>query len=445
MVDRGARVRRRRGRVRVGVRVRHRDRRRVGPVPARRHPGRHGARRRRDGDPGPDRRGAQGDGDRAPQPHADGRPRRSRSVSSTVSCPTRSCWPSRGRSPATLAAGATLALAETKRMIWEGLGVDRRRPPGRGVPRRVAPVRHGRRPRGPGRRDRQAAQARSSIRALTDRPSTGTQLIRDDRVHGSLYTDPAVWARPSSSTSGTARGSTSATSARSPDAERLRAQVDRPAAGDHDPRSRWRGPPAAQPLHRTGPTRCATSRAGTRTTFRCPYHGWTFANTGALLGYPFSSGYGGRERKADLGLADRAARRARSTGSCSAPSRRRVRRSREHLGPAADAFDRLVRLSPTGEIELTAGGCSTRCKANWKMLRRERDRRLPPAVRALVDLRRGRQRHRRPLRRALDGRRPAISATATPRTTCARSSAASASRSGGSGPVPRRSPTTSPR
>ena len=49
--------------------------------------------------------------------------------------------------------------------------------------------------------------------------------------------------------------------------------------------------------------------SGNTTTFRCPYHGWTFANTGELLGYPFSSGYGGRERKADLGLADGAARR----------------------------------------------------------------------------------------------------------------------------------------
>ncbi|MGI9053031.1 MAG: Rieske (2Fe-2S) protein [Ilumatobacteraceae bacterium] len=48
---------------------------------------------------------------------------------------------------------------------------------------------------------------------------------------------------------------------------------------------------------------------GNASTFRCPYHGWTFSTTGQLLGYPFSSGYGGgdqarrHQHKADLGLA----------------------------------------------------------------------------------------------------------------------------------------------
>ena len=40
----------------------------------------------------------------------------------------------------------------------------------------------------------------------------------------------------------------------------------------------------------------------------------------------------------------------------------------EHLGGAADAFDRLARLSPCGEVELTAGWVKHRVKANWKML-----------------------------------------------------------------------------
>src|ERR1700739_3775075 len=30
---------------------------------------------------------------------------------------------------------------------------------------------------------------------------------------------------------------------------------------------------------------------GNRSSFPCPYHGWTFANTGALRGFPFASGY----------------------------------------------------------------------------------------------------------------------------------------------------------
>jgi fatty-acyl-CoA synthase len=40
----------------------------------------------------------------------------------------------------------------------------------------------------------------------------------------------------------------------------------------------------------------------------------------------------------------------------------------EHLGPAAEAFDRLVRLSPEGEVDLTAGWLQHEVKANWKMV-----------------------------------------------------------------------------
>jgi phenylpropionate dioxygenase-like ring-hydroxylating dioxygenase large terminal subunit len=40
----------------------------------------------------------------------------------------------------------------------------------------------------------------------------------------------------------------------------------------------------------------------------------------------------------------------------------------EHLGDAAEAFDRLCRLSPDGEVELTAGWLHHKVKANWKML-----------------------------------------------------------------------------
>ena len=113
---------------------------------------------------------------------------------------------------------------------------------------------------------------------------------------------------------------------------------------------------------------------------------------------------------------------------------------REHLGAAADAFDRLVRLSPTGEIELTAGWLQHKVQANWKMLvENETDGYHPQFVHSSIFERR-RQRHRRPVRREVDGGRRATSATGTPRTTCAPSSAASASRWAGSAPRPERVP-----
>ena len=45
---------------------------------------------------------------------------------------------------------------------------------------------------------------------------------------------------------------------------------------------------------------CEDAR-GNSSSFRCPYHGWTFRNTGELLGYPYNKGYGGKG-KLDLGM-----------------------------------------------------------------------------------------------------------------------------------------------
>jgi phenylpropionate dioxygenase-like ring-hydroxylating dioxygenase large terminal subunit len=106
---------------------------------------------------------------------------------------------------------------------------------------------------------------------------------------------------------------------------------------------------------------------GNASAFRCPYHGWTFSNTGKLLGYPFSSGYGGAELKSGLGLG-RVPRADQYKGFVFGSFADDGPTLREHLGDAAEAFDRLVGLAPGGEVQLTAGWVRHRVKANWKML-----------------------------------------------------------------------------
>jgi fatty-acyl-CoA synthase len=106
---------------------------------------------------------------------------------------------------------------------------------------------------------------------------------------------------------------------------------------------------------------------GNSSAFRCPYHGWTFSNAGKLLGYPFSSGYGGGELKSQLGLG-RVARVDQYKGFVFGSFAEEGPTLLEHLGDAREAFDRLVGLSPEGEVELSAGWLHHKVKANWKML-----------------------------------------------------------------------------
>jgi len=191
------------------------------------------------------------------------------------------------------------------------------------------------------------------------------QLIEPDRVHGSLYTDPAVYAA---------------------ELERIwyRTWVyvghesEIPEPNDYVLKSI--GPqPVIMTRDREGQIHLLLNRCshranlvcdapqGNSSAFRCPYHGWTFANTGALLGYPFSSGYGGRELKGELGLA-RVPRIESYQGFVFGSFAEGGPTLAEHLGAAAGEIDRLVRLSPEGRIQLTAGWLQHKVKANWKML-----------------------------------------------------------------------------
>ncbi|NWJ74367.1 Rieske 2Fe-2S domain-containing protein [Pseudonocardia sp. ICBG1122] len=108
------------------------------------------------------------------------------------------------------------------------------------------------------------------------------------------------------------------------------------------------------------------AQAGNSSSFRCPYHGWTYRNDGRMLGYPFPQGYGGRG-KLDLGLG-RVARVGVYQGFVFGSFAPDGPTLDEHLGEAKGEIDRLVRLSPDGEIELTAGFLQHRAQANWKLL-----------------------------------------------------------------------------
>lgn len=107
-------------------------------------------------------------------------------------------------------------------------------------------------------------------------------------------------------------------------------------------------------------------QSGNRATFTCPYHSWTFSNSGELIGLAFADGYEGVDKRAfSLGRVPRVGiYRGFIFGSFAAegPS------LEEYLGGAKASLDQLLDNSPTGEIEVTAGFLQHRARANWKFL-----------------------------------------------------------------------------
>ncbi len=110
---------------------------------------------------------------------------------------------------------------------------------------------------------------------------------------------------------------------------------------------------------------CSADKGSARS-FTCPYHSWTFANDGRLMGYAFADGYEGRD-KSKLGLG-RVPRVATHEGFVFGSFAEEGPSLAEHLGGAAETVDRLVRTSPEGEVEITAGFLKHRTKANWKFV-----------------------------------------------------------------------------
>jgi len=110
---------------------------------------------------------------------------------------------------------------------------------------------------------------------------------------------------------------------------------------------------------------CVT-RKGNRASFTCPYHAWTFSNTGELLARALPDGYEGAD-KTGLGLAQ-VARVAVYRGFIFGSFAAEGVSLEQHLGGAKASLDQLLDNSPLGELDLTAGFLQHRTKANWKFM-----------------------------------------------------------------------------
>jgi phenylpropionate dioxygenase-like ring-hydroxylating dioxygenase large terminal subunit len=189
-------------------------------------------------------------------------------------------------------------------------------------------------------------------------------LVQPDRVHRSVYTDPAIFELELQRIFGrawlvighesqvpavgdyftTRMGRESVIVVRGEDGA-LRVLVNRCA-------------------HR-GSTVCAEGRGSTHR-FVCPYHGWTYDTAGALRTVPIESGYD-KANLQRLGL-QRIARVATYRGFIFASASSAGPSLDEFLGPAKASFDDFVDRAPGGELEVAGGVFKHAYHGNWKLM-----------------------------------------------------------------------------
>jgi benzoate/toluate 1,2-dioxygenase alpha subunit len=186
----------------------------------------------------------------------------------------------------------------------------------------------------------------------------------DFRVHGSVYTDPAVFAAEMDRIFGTTW-------------VYVAHESELPAPGDYKTATIGLQPVivsrddsgAVHVLlnrcrHR-GSIVCRAERGNARS-FQCPYHGWVYANDGRLTGVAQrGTGYPEDFDQQSLGLQP-VARVDTYRGLVFASLARTGPALLEHLGPARQYVDLQFDRSPDGEIDLRYAPQRTEYDGNWK-------------------------------------------------------------------------------
>lgn len=196
-------------------------------------------------------------------------------------------------------------------------------------------------------------------------PITYGALVQRDRVHGSLYTDPAVFADEIDRIYHKGWVFAGHTSETPKAGDYVRRQIGR------QPVLITRSPDGAvkvlfnRCVHR-GNMICARE-SGNTATFVCPYHGWTYGVGGELRGVPMPGGMGSSYDKSELGLVN-VPRMQIYRGFIFVSLTATGQSFDDYLGKARLLLDRACDLSPEGEIDLSAGWLKHRLHANWKML-----------------------------------------------------------------------------
>jgi phenylpropionate dioxygenase-like ring-hydroxylating dioxygenase large terminal subunit len=189
-------------------------------------------------------------------------------------------------------------------------------------------------------------------------------LIQPDRVHRSVYSDPAIFDLEMERIFGRAWLV-------------LGHESQVPKTGDYFTTRMGREPVIVvrkedgeigvlvnRCAHR-GATVMAEGRGNTER-FVCPYHGWSYDRSGELKAVPFASGYPAA-KLSELRL-KAVPRVARYRGFLFASLAETGPDLLEFLGPAKTSFDDLVDRAPGGELEVAGGVFKHAYNGNWKLM-----------------------------------------------------------------------------
>lgn len=114
-----------------------------------------------------------------------------------------------------------------------------------------------------------------------------------------------------------------------------------------------------------GATVCQREQGNTRS-FRCMYHGWTYLLNGDLGGVPSMDGYGEGFKREDLGLA-KVPRVGEHRGFIFASLSPAGIALDAHLGRAKEEIDLFAGMSNADEVEVVSGVHKYSYQGNWKL------------------------------------------------------------------------------
>ncbi|MDY6809787.1 Rieske 2Fe-2S domain-containing protein [Gordonia sp. HNM0687] len=190
------------------------------------------------------------------------------------------------------------------------------------------------------------------------------ELVTERRVHRSLYTDPAVFATEMTKVYGGTWTYLAHESEIPEPNDFVRRKLGlRPVIVTRGRDGTLHGL-INRCTHR-GATVCRVDSGNARS-FMCPYHNWTFDNTGRLTGVPMRKGYGSDFNAAELGLGRLRVESYR--GFIFGTLNHEIADLGEHLGDVTDYIDQWLDRWSGAELVVRHGQTRLNCKGNWKLV-----------------------------------------------------------------------------